>query len=239
MMMSETVKLIECFQTYQGEGPDSGRRMLLVRFKNCTKNCDFCDTQVNMRINMEGIYTLDSLQERLDSDRLGLLITGGEPTHPKHFQDTMKLLGQLNYPVVNVETNGHNIELMIESVNNWGSHGHNRIKFIYSPKIFGEKDRYEATSLTNRLLKQKNVYIKYPFYNTAYDHEYCRLLRQEISDRERIGVESKGFADDRVWLMPIGANESEQKINSAPVMDACEKYKFNFSGRMHTIYDFL
>jgi len=45
--MKEKVKLIEVFTSFQGEGPDTGRSMLILRFKRCNrtsegKSCPFC-----------------------------------------------------------------------------------------------------------------------------------------------------------------------------------------------------
>ncbi len=51
--MQNIVRAIEVFITYQGEGPDSGQRMLLVRYKRCNRNCPWCDTEVKMRISHE------------------------------------------------------------------------------------------------------------------------------------------------------------------------------------------
>ena len=61
-----SVKLIESCITWQGEGPDSGRRMLMLRFKRCNRNCSWCDTQVRMRNAMESDYSLHDLQLIID-----------------------------------------------------------------------------------------------------------------------------------------------------------------------------
>jgi organic radical activating enzyme len=229
------IKLIECFRTFQGEGPDSGRAMLLLRFKYCDQNCSFCDTKVKMRISEEGEHTQNALQMQLDSYRLGLMITGGEPTFEKHYRDTMTLLSNLRYTVANVETNGCQLEKMLKE-RDWTT---TPVKFIYSPKIFDEKSGYKAITLTNTILDHPNVYIKVPYMKNGHVDTYCKWVAKEISERETYNISKMHEFNHKVWLMPIGSELMEQEESSADVMDACEEYRFNFSGRTHIMYNFI
>ena len=229
------IKLIECFRTFQGEGPDAGRAMLLLRFKYCDQNCFFCDTQVKMRISEEGEHSIRGLQDRLDEYRCGLMITGGEPTWKPHYQDTMTLLQLLNYNIANVETNGYGLERMLCEID-WTK---TPVKFIYSPKILSSEGLSNNIQLTHTILDHPNVYIKVPYMKNDFTDKYCDWVRREIIDRENDGVVEPHAFDNKVWLMPIGDNEKNQKKNSAEVMDKCEEYKFNFSGRTHIMYDFI
>jgi len=56
--MELEVKLIENFVSWQGEGPDSGKTMIILRFKTCDRNCSWCDTTVKMRITAEAPHKL-------------------------------------------------------------------------------------------------------------------------------------------------------------------------------------
>jgi organic radical activating enzyme len=229
------IELIECFRTFQGEGPDSGRAMLLLRFKHCDQNCFFCDTKVKMRISEEGTHSISQLQTRLYNYRCGLLITGGEPTFTPHYKDTINLLENLNYSVANVETNGCQLEKLLNK-RDWTQ---KPVKFIYSPKIFDETTSYNALNLTNLILNHQSVYIKVPYLDNVYVDAYCKWLSKEISNREKSKRCDYNEFDNKVWLSPIGHTADQQKKNSGAIMDACEKYKFNFSGRTHIMYDFI
>ncbi len=223
-MSEEKVKLIEVFNTWQGEGKDCGRSMLILRFKTCNLNCPWCDTKVKMRITPEAEYSIPQLQKILDENKSGILITGGEPTANRHFEDCLMLLVTLNFPVANIETNGYQLEelarLAPKSKN---------IKFIYSPKIFSPDDRLSAVTLTQKLfLKHNNIYIKVVYED---DNEYLLSYLRWLS--------KLGEYHQNVYLMPEGVTRADLIKNSAKVFDAAEKYKFNFSSRDHIIYGFI
>lgn len=222
--MSTDLSLIECFQTYQGEGPDTGKRVLLTRFKYCNLKCSFCDTAVKMRIGVEGFYKLAYVQNMLDRYHCGLLITGGEPTFGNQFFETLDMLYKLKFSFANVETNGYNLARLLKS-GEWSKYGD--IKFIFSPKIFCEKTLYRANQITKDVYSHPNVYIKIVYQKNDYISQYC----------EKLSV--LPGSEDKVWLMPLGETYEKQHANSADVLDACEEYKFNFSSRVHIMYNFL
>ncbi len=217
------VKLIENFVSWQGEGPDSGQAMIILRFKTCNLKCPWCDTSVKMRISAEAPYKLEDIQKSISENKAGILITGGEPTVPKHFDETEALLNELRYPIANVESNGYQLGKLI----NRTKHDDN-IRFIYSPKFFTHKDLDDQISLTRDLLPYSNLYIKVVYEDKPIIHEYLAWLSSNIKlDRAK-----------KVWIMPEGVTRADLIRNSEAVFDACEKYKFNFSSRSHIIFGF-
>ncbi len=223
--MSKEVTLIENFVSWQGEGPDSGRAMAILRFKTCNLKCPWCDTSVKMRISAEAPHTLESIQKTVYESKAGLLITGGEPTVKKHFDETAMLLNELDFPVANVESNGYNLEGLIKIVN-----PHSRVKFMYSPKIFSSADLELAKELTEKFFPIPNVYFKLVYEDSPLILEYMQYLNEHY--------ESLSW-QHRVWLMPEGVTRSDLIRNAEKVFDACEKYKFNFSSRSHIIFGFV
>lgn len=226
--MKKSVKLIECIRnTWQGEGINSGQRFTLLRGKYCNKRCKFCDTSVKMRVSQETEYKISDIQKILNEERTNLMITGGEPTFEKHFDDTFELLTQLDYKTANVESNGyllhHLDDLLPKSLNN--------IKLIYSPKIFSEKDLQREIENTEKLVELPRVYIKVVYEDNKYIETYLEFL-----DKRIIGILNEY---KKVWLMPEGTTRSDLIRNSQVVFDACEKYKFNFSSRNHIIFGFV
>jgi len=226
MTEEKTVSLIENFVSYQGEGPDSGRGMIILRFKTCNLKCSWCDTSVKMRISAESPHRLSDIQQTITQTRSGIMITGGEPTVPKHLDEAVMLLNNLNYPLANVETNGFNLEEMIKKTSK-----HKDIRFIYSPKIFNKKDMKEAIDKTEGFLDHGSVFIKIVYQQDPLIDQYCEWLSN------RIGYSP--WWTGRVWLMPEGTTRADLIRNSSMVFDACEKYRFNFSSRSHIIFNFI
>lgn len=220
----ETVKLIECINTYQGEGMNTGYRMLLCRFKFCNLKCKFCDTLVKMRVYQEAEYKLCDLQKIISDQNLGLMITGGEPTHKKHFEESLLLLNKLNYPLANVESNGFNLIDLIREVDPDKS-----VNFMYSPKIFNDEQWEHAIKLTSdlTLLKNKNVYLK--------------LVIQPDDDlmEDFLNVIQKIYPTEKIYLMPMGETKAELMKNAPLIFDLAEQFKTNVTSRMHLIYDFI
>ena len=223
-MTEKSVTLIENFTSWQGEGPDSGRTMIILRFKTCNLKCPWCDTAVKMRVSAEAPYLLSDIQKTINERRAGILVTGGEPTVPKHFQESVWLLNNLDYPIANVESNGFNLEELVLATDN-----SKNVKFMYSPKIFKEIDLEPAKTTSIDLINYDKVYFKIVWQEGLTDL-YCNWLSTYVQGMS---------AANRIWLMVEGATRADLIRNSEKVFDACEKYKFNFSSRNHLIYGFV
>ena len=220
----EEVKLIENFVTWQGEGPDSGQTMIILRFKTCNLKCSWCDTSIKMRISAEAPYKLEDIQKSIYKNRAGILITGGEPTVPRHFDETVMLVNTLDYSIANIESNGFQLEKLMKNTST-----SKNVHFIYSPKFFTHKDLDTQIALTKNLLPHSNLYIKVVYENKPLVKGYLGWLSSQIKlDQAK-----------KVWLMPEGVTRVDLIKNSEAVFDACEKYKFNFSSRSHIIFGFV
>lgn len=223
--MSKSVRLIENFVSWQGEGPDSGRSMIILRFKTCNLKCPWCDTSVKMRISAEAPYSLDDIQETIYENKAGILVTGGEPTVPKHFDEAVMLLNDLQYPVANVETNGFKLYELIGSVKPTQP-----VKYIYSPKIFNEDDLVLAMSTIEKVIGHHAVYIKVVYEDNPLMKTFLDFLIKQQPDLRW---------EHRIWMMPEGVTRPDLIKNAEKVFDMCEKYKLNFSSRSHILYGFV
>ena len=222
----ESVKIIENFKSFQGEGPDCGCSMLILRFKYCDrvenkKPCEFCDTILKMRITNESESKIEDIQKIINIERCGVLITGGETTYEKHINDCISLINNLNYPIANVETNGYNIQKLLNEIDK-----NKKVKMIYSPKFFNSDELEEDINKTKQIYKDERVFIKVVV-------EESELIRTYLSYVSGLGI------NNRIYLMPEGKTRDELIKNSPIVFDICEEYKFNFSSRTHLMFDFI
>lgn len=220
--MTRNIRLIENFMSYQGEGPDSGKKMLFLRFKRCNRDCLWCDTKVKSRVLNEFEFPLKDIQNIVDELETNICITGGEPTHNINLYSTIDIINRINCILFNVETNGCELEKLISSVNK-----NKNVKYILSPKIFDDNDYKFYESLVNNIKDNEKVHIKVVYEGTEYNDKFLNYL-QEIN-----------FDTNRIWLMPEGADRDSLIKNSAKVFDAAEKYKTNFSSRDHVIFGFV
>jgi 7-carboxy-7-deazaguanine synthase len=95
-------KLVEIFKSLQGEGRNTGRPCVFVRFAGCNLSCPWCDTDVTPRFEL----SLDDLLAEVKSFRVpNVILTGGEPTIQPDMPALVAALKSAGLWVA-VETNG-------------------------------------------------------------------------------------------------------------------------------------
>ena len=94
--------LVEIFESLQGEGRNTGRPCVFLRFAGCNLKCPWCDTDVSRRFSS----SLEDLLGELRGFRArSIVLTGGEPTLQKGMPELVAALKRAGWWVA-VETNG-------------------------------------------------------------------------------------------------------------------------------------
>ena len=94
--------LVEIFESLQGEGRNSGRPCVFVRFAGCNLKCPWCDTDVAKRFSL----SLGELIAEVTSFKAkSVILTGGEPTIQNGMPELVARLKDEGY-WIGVETNG-------------------------------------------------------------------------------------------------------------------------------------
>lgn len=93
----------EIFLSYQGEGFNTGRKCMFIRFSGCNLRCPYCDTEHE---KYKLLTIKDIVYEVRQHDCENIVITGGEPT----IHDLRPLLYELKRirKQIAIETNGTN-----------------------------------------------------------------------------------------------------------------------------------
>lgn len=99
--MKHKLKVVEIFNSIQGEGANVGKSATFIRLSNCNKNCSFCDTDWDNGTEMTVEEILTEVQ-RYSSKMI--IWTGGEPT----LQLTAEILNEFKNFYQAIETNGTN-----------------------------------------------------------------------------------------------------------------------------------
>jgi len=97
-----TYDLVEIFESLQGEGRNTGRPCVFVRFAGCNLACPWCDTDCKRRFSL----TLDELVAEAKGFRArSVVLTGGEPTTVDGMPELVAALKREGFWIA-VETNG-------------------------------------------------------------------------------------------------------------------------------------
>jgi len=232
MQSKNTIKLIELSNTWQGEGPDCGRQMLLARFKYCNLACKYCDTMIKMKTAIEGEFTIDEINAALIKTK-ALMITGGEPTldisKADNLASTIWMLKKCDYQTVNIETNGCNIELLLDAIDNQIKNPE-RIKVIYSPKFSKFSDLDNNLAKSKSVINHPSVYFKIVVDNSDI-YDVIKTYIKELSEM----TDNRG----KIYLMPLGITYQEIMKNWKDCIDVADEYSVNLSTRMHIVNDFI
>jgi organic radical activating enzyme len=229
MLNEQNIKLIEVADTWQGEGPNTGRQMLIVRFKHCNRHCEFCDTWIRMKTTSEGSYSLLDINKALVKTR-ALMITGGEPTlqseEIRNLEQTISILQYCDYQLANIETNGYAIDALIMEIERLDL-DQSKINIIWSPKIFNEDDYNVEKTKIGCLLSNPMVFVKI----VVDDNEWCEKFIRDIA----------GWTIDRnkIYLMPKGCTREEIALNWDSCINLADECDTNISTRMHIMNDFV
>ncbi|MDP0299103.1 7-carboxy-7-deazaguanine synthase QueE [Glaesserella parasuis] len=101
-MKNPEYRIVEIFETLQGEGFNTGMPSIFIRFGKCNLACPWCDTNYNQ---YETKTLADIMQVVKGFSAKNIIITGGEPTiQPDlaYLLDTLKAEGYF----IAIETNG-------------------------------------------------------------------------------------------------------------------------------------
>ena len=94
--------LVEIFESLQGEGRNTGRPCVFIRFAGCNLRCPWCDTDVKKRF---ALSLEDLVKEVKNFKAKSVILTGGEPTLVKEMPELVAALKKDGY-WIGVETNG-------------------------------------------------------------------------------------------------------------------------------------
>ncbi|NUF27285.1 7-carboxy-7-deazaguanine synthase QueE [Gilliamella sp. ESL0254] len=95
-------RIVEIFESLQGEGYNTGMPAVFIRFAGCNLNCAWCDTNFRQFTRI----TLDTLLARVSEyNSKNIIITGGEPTMVKALSQLLVPLKNAGYFIA-IESNG-------------------------------------------------------------------------------------------------------------------------------------
>lgn len=227
------MKIIEKFNTIQGEGKYLGVPSYFIRTTGCNLRCQWrnkdgsttiCDTPYSSWKPERGEdANLDDLINNISKTKSKhVVITGGEPTLMKDLPYIANGLISNGYHVT-VETNGTiyhpNMEKAFMSI---------------SPKLMSSYAQQEG-SREATMHSNNNNFIK-PTKQWMKTNDYqLKFVYNGVGDQKEISdlVTELGAPRDKVYLMPQGITEQQFKSVSKELFNYCMKEAYNYSPRMH------
>ena len=97
----KSYRVNEIFYSLQGEGANTGRPAVFIRFSGCNLHCPFCDTDFQNGTDMSGE---EIMRQIAAYPARFIVLTGGEPALQVD-DDLVSLLHQAGYTIA-IETNG-------------------------------------------------------------------------------------------------------------------------------------
>lgn len=100
-------KVVEIFQSINGEGMKAGELAVFVRMQGCNLNCVYCDTSwANAQDARYQSMTSSEIVKRVQSEQVkNVTLTGGEPLLQPGIEQLLVALVQAGF-CVEIETNG-------------------------------------------------------------------------------------------------------------------------------------
>ena len=170
------MKVVEIFDSFQGEGIYTGEPATFLRLGGCNLNCDFCDTEFDdyKEINVELVK--ECLLNHIKNHKNKLLvITGGEPL--LHYDEIKELVDLLHYQIfdeglkIQIETNGFIRRIPIQNTT-----------YVISPK--------------------RDIDNVFKFYKD-YDEAYFKFVIEDFWDLRLVkSLQEKYDYKKTVWLQP-------------------------------------
>lgn len=208
--MSEIAKVVEVFESIQGEGKYAGVSQVFVRFAGCNLNCAWCDTS-HARDPQPGHFR-EMRPEELWGEVEGLWdgchslsLTGGEPLLHKDFLKEFLPIVRISKAPVYLETNGTLPGLLSEVIEDIDIVSMD----VKLPSSTGCAEYWDEHVEFLRVAWGKDVFIKMVIAGTTTMEDIIRAVE----------MISKGDPTMPLFLQP---NYFDLKTG---VMDKCRKFQ--------------
>lgn len=198
-------KVVEIFESINGEGKKAGQLALFIRFQKCNLNCSYCDTK--WANSDDSPYTLMNLEELykkvVESGIKNVTITGGEPLFQENIEIFLKKLAENPEINVEIETNG--------SIN---------------LKRFGEIKNAPSFTMDYKLPKSNmEKFMDLENFKYLKEKDTVKFVVSNIDDLERAReiIEKYSLVEKcAVYISPVFG-----KIELSSMVDFMKKYKMN------------
>lgn len=198
-------KVVEIFESINGEGKKAGQLALFIRFQKCNLNCSYCDTKwANSDTSPYTLMSLEELYNKVIESRIkNITITGGEPLLQENIGEFLKKLSKNLDLNVEIETNG--------SVNL------KRFSEIENPPSFTMDYKLPSSNMEK--------YMDLDNFQYLTEKDTVKFVAGDINDLEKAKEIIEKYSlvgKGAVYISPVFG-----KIELSSIVDFMKKYKLN------------
>ena len=193
------MKVVEIFDSFQGEGLYVGEPATFLRLGGCNLNCDFCDTEFDDYKEISVELVTESVLNHIQNHKNKLLvITGGEPL--LHYEELKELVSNLSYQILNkglkiqIETNGLIRRIPIQNT-----------VYVISPKKDIEK-------IFKFYKDYEDAYFKF-IVNNEWDLQLVKMLQNKYNYEKTIWLQPEFSQTSKITKLILSKNIENIKIS--------------------------
>lgn len=176
-MQNNSVKIKEIFTSIQGEGPYIGQKHVFVRFCKCNLNCDYCDTDFDIK-SAKSYDSYQLFNKLKESNAQVVSFTGGEPLMEVEFlKEFLKEFKTSLNKKIYFETNGLLFEQLKEIIDLIDVVAMD----IKLQSATGQPDRFNCNKEFLKIASKKETFIKVVFDKNIIQEEidFCSSIAKK------------------------------------------------------------
>lgn len=203
--MIPVYKVVEIFESINGEGRKAGQLALFVRFQKCNLNCSYCDTRwANGENAHYNLMDINELYTAITESKIrNITLTGGEPLIQKNIYELLLKLGENSQLNIEIETNG-SVEIK-------------RFAKLKNPPSFTMDYKLPGSNMENNMCLENFAHL------TSKDT--IKFVAGDMKDLEKAReiIEKYSLVEKcAVYISPVFG-----KIELALIVEFLKKYKMN------------
>ena len=215
----------EIFFSIQGEGLNTGKPAVFLRFALCNLTCSWCDTkytwdwqQYDQKEQIMEIQDQEAQQQILKYNCTYLVVTGGEPMlQQKQIIPLLRNLKNRDF-YIEIETNGTIVPdpELADLVDHWS----------VSPKL---------QNSGNTRLSREVPEAYYYFANTPSCHFKYVIQNEDDFEEAQSTMQKYGVPPERTFLMPEAQNRESLLERSTWLVELCKSHRYLYSTRLQIL----
>ena len=224
------MRVLEFFQSKQGEGIWTGQPSVFVRFFGCPLYCRYCDTAYTWsdggEIKSVVELTPDEIVGRvLLYDLTHVVLTGGEPMISQEIAELTKLLKNFDCQIT-IETAGIVFQPVVCDLMSISPKLQNSIPLDRDTAIIRKHDRARSMpEIVQQLILRYNYQLKFVIDT-----------KEDIDEMEEYLSHFHGIAPSKVLLMPLATDAETMNQKATWIEPFCRANGYGYCPRMQLVW---